>query len=97
MELTTYFKPWLSYLVCTLLMCIIYCGLEQASGKIGFTAKCILSSWCIISIIVTVMLFGLQTYISETGSFPPLQISGVTFLLSCLTLSISSCCIHSAK
>lgn len=92
----SYLKPWLWYLMSALIMCIIYCGLEKANKSLGFTAKSILCSWCIISIVVTVALFGLQTYINEVGSFPPLQVSGVTLGASCLTLCISSCCIYCA-
>jgi hypothetical protein len=91
-----YLKPWLWYLVCTLILCVLYCGLEKASGSLGFTAKCILCSWSIISIVITVMLFGLQTYIDILGRLPPINISGITIGASCLTLCISSSCVYSA-
>lgn len=89
-------KPWLWYLVLALIMCVLYCGLEKANGKLGTTAKLVLSSWSIISCIVTIALFGLQTMIDVSGQMPPLQASGVTLGASCLTLCISSSCVYSA-
>lgn len=91
-----FLKPWLWYFVSALLMCVIFCGLEKANGKLGLTAKSSLCLWTIISLAVTGALFGLQTYINLTGSFPPLQVSGVTLAASCLTLCISSSCVYSA-
>lgn len=91
-----YLKPWLWYLVSALIMCVLYCGLEKANNSLGFTAKGILCSWCIISVVITFMLFGLQTMIDVTGKMPPLNISGVTIGASCLTLCISSSCVYSA-
>lgn len=91
-----FLKPWLWYIVSALLMCVIYCGLEKTHGKLGMTAKSILCSWSIISVIVTGALFGLQTYIDVSGSLPPLQASGIALGASCLTLCISSSCVYSA-
>jgi hypothetical protein len=92
-----YLQLWLWYLLSALIMSVIYCGLERASGKIGFTAKSIMCSWSIISLVVAVMLFGLQTFWDKTGKFPPMQISGATLGASCVTLIISSCCVHCAS
>ena len=92
-----FLKPWLWYLLSALIMCVIYCGLERSSGSIGFFAKSVLCLWSIISFVVTIMLFGLQTYINEVGSLPPMQVSGATLGASCLTLCISSCCIQCAS
>ncbi len=91
-----FLKLWLWYLILALAMCIIFCGLEMSHGKLGLTAKMSLSSWSIISFIVTVALFSLQSYIDVSGSLPPLQVSGITLVASCLTLCLSSSCIYSA-
>lgn len=91
-----FLKPWLWYLLSALIMCVIYCGLEKANGKLGFTAKAVLFSWSLISLVVTIALLGLQTYINTVGSLPPMQISGVTIGASCITLCISSSCIYCA-
>lgn len=88
-------KPWLWYLTSALIMCIVYCGIEKANNSLGTTAKCILCSWSIISLVVTSALFGLQTYIDEIG-FPPLQVSGVAVGASLITLCLSSSCVYSA-
>jgi hypothetical protein len=92
----SFLKPWLWYLLCALIMCIIYCGLEKANGGLGMTTKSILCSWSIISCIVTVALFGLQTSIDISGKLPPFQVAGGVLAASCVTLSISSCCIYCA-
>lgn len=92
-----YLQPWLWYLLSALIMCIIFCGLERHKGKIGFTTKAVLSIWSILSLVITVMLFGLQQYINEIGGMPPLQVSGVTLGASCITLCISSGCIYCAS
>ena len=89
-------KPWLWYLLSALIMCIIYCGLEKANDSLGLYAKSILCSWSLLSFIVTIALFGIQTYIDQVGSLPPLQVSGVTIGASILTLCISSSCVYSA-
>lgn len=91
-----FLKPWLWYLMSALLMCVIFCGLERAHGKLGLAVKSSLVLWSIISLVVTGALFGLQTYIDTSGSLPPFQISGITLIASCLTLSISSGCVYSA-
>lgn len=92
----SYLKPWLWYLTSALIMCIMYCGIEKANDSFGMTAKSVLCSWSIISLIVTVALFGMQTFIDVTGKLPPLQVSGVTIGASILTLCISSSCIYCA-
>lgn len=92
----SFLKPWLWYFLCALIMCSLYCGLEKANGKLGMTAKSILCSWSIISFVVTIALFGLQTMIDVTGRLPPMQIAGATLGASCVTLCISSSCVYSA-
>lgn len=91
-----FLQPYLWYLICALIMCILYCGLERSSGKLGLTAKTVLCSWCIISIVVTIALFGMQTAI-EGGVRPPPQAAAITFGASVVTLCISSGCVYCAQ
>jgi hypothetical protein len=92
----SFLKPWLWYLLSALAMCVLFSGLEKANGKLGFTAKTILCLWVTISSVITVALFGIQGFIDITGRLPPLQASGIVLGASCLTLSLSSCCVYCA-
>lgn len=91
-----FLKPWLMYLVSALILCVVYCGLEKANGKIGLTTKSIASVWIIITFIVTSGLFGIQSFINNTGRLPPIQVAGVTLGASCVTLLLSSVCVYCA-
>jgi hypothetical protein len=91
-----YLQPYLWYLICAMALCIIYFGIEKSNGKLGFTAKAVLSSWCLISLIVTSALFGMQSMITS-GRPPPPQMALVTFGASIITLCISSSCVYCAQ
>lgn len=91
-----FLQPYLWYLICALIMCIMYCGLERSSGKLGLTAKSVLCSWCIISTLITIGLFGIQSS-TESGIPPPPQATALTFGASIITLCISSSCVYCAQ
>jgi hypothetical protein len=76
-------------------MSVLYCGLEKSNGKLGFTAKAILCSWCIVSLLITSGLFGIETMI-EHKETPPPQLSLLTVGASILTLCVSSSCVYCA-
>ena len=92
-----FLSPYLWYLICALIMCILYCGLERANGHLGFTAKAVICCWSIVSTVVTLALFSMQTAALEAGVTPPPQIAAVTFGASILTLCISSSCVYCAQ
>ena len=91
-----FLQPYLWYLICALIMCVLYCGLEKSNGELGFTAKSVLCIWCIISTVITVALFGMQTVV-EGGATPPPQAAALTFGASVITLCVSSSCVYWAK
>ncbi len=91
-----FLQPYLWYLISALIMCILYFGLEQANGGLGFTAKSVLCTWCIASTLITVALFGIQSAV-ESGATPPPQATALTFGASVITLCISSGCLYCAK
>ncbi len=91
-----FLQPYLWYLICALIMCVLYCGLERAHGNLGFTAKAVMCSWSIISLVITVLLFGIQTS-AEQGITPPPQATALTFGASVITLCVSSSCVYCAQ
>lgn len=91
-----YLQPYLWYLLCAMFLCILYFGIEKSHGKLGFTSKAVLCSWCIISLAITSGLFGIQSMISS-GRIPPPQLSLAIFGASFATLCISSCCVYCAQ
>jgi hypothetical protein len=98
MSLMTYLQPYISYMICAIVMCVIYIGVERANGPLGLTTKSILCSWSIISTGIIGALYFIQ---SQLTSFPPKPVDpatiGGTVVACILTLSISSCCINCAK
>lgn len=95
MGLMTYLQPYITYMISAIILCVLYIGIEKSHGSIGFTAKSIICSWCIISTIVISALFGVQTRLENFKPVTPHVLIG-TFAASFLTLSISSCCVYSA-
>ena len=91
-----FLQPYLWYLICALIMCVLYCGLERSNGGLGFTAKSVLCIWCILSTVITVALFGIQSG-AEEGITPPPQATALTFGASVVTLCISSGCVYCAQ
>jgi hypothetical protein len=95
MGLMTYLQPYISYMICAIILCVMYIGLEQSHGPIGNTAKSVICSWCIISTVVIIALYGIQTQLENFRPVSPHVIIG-TGVASIVTLSISSCCVNSA-
>jgi hypothetical protein len=91
-----FLKPYLWYLVCAVILCILYYGLEQSHGGLGFMAKTIMCCWCLFSFIITIALFGVQTGI-ETGIGAPPQAIAITIGASIITLCISSSLVYCAQ
>jgi hypothetical protein len=96
MGLMTYLQPYISYMICAITMCVIYIGIERANGPLGLTTKSVLCSWSIISTVVIVALYFVQSQISNSMPVDPGTVTA-TAVASFLTLSISSCCINCAK
>ena len=82
-----------------ILLCVIYYGLEEANGGLGFSGKIIICSWSVISLLVMSIIFGYKAA-KETEdalgipddqkkikSFMPM------YLMSYGTLVLSSVCV----
>ena len=95
MSLMTYLQPYITYMISAIILCVLYIGIEKSHGKMGFSVKCIICSWCIISTIVISALFGVQQQLSNLRPVAPPVLIG-TFAASLITLSISSCCVYCA-
>ena len=86
-----------------LLLCSVYYGLEMSNGGLGMTAKTILCSWSIISLLVMSIIFGYKAAKdAEDAAGIPYALQKVKslipmYLISVGTLSISSLCIYSAQ
>ncbi len=91
-----FLQPYLCYFICALIMCIVYCGLEKSSGSLGMTAKSVMCIWCILSTVIAVALYGLQS-VAESGIPPSPQTTGITFGASIITLCVSSSCVYCAQ
>jgi hypothetical protein len=94
-----YTDPGFIYIMLAILLCVIYYGLEEANGGLGFTGKTIICSWSIISLLVMSIIFGYKAAKEaedalgipdeekKIKSFMPM------YLMSYGTLALSSVCI----
>jgi hypothetical protein len=55
-----YTNPGFIYILLALLLCCIYYGIEMSTGGLHGTAKCILSSWCVTSLIILSIILGIK-------------------------------------
>jgi hypothetical protein len=53
-----YTHPAFIYIILAMLLCVIYYGLEEANGGLGFTGKTVMVFWTIISLLVMSIIFG---------------------------------------
>jgi hypothetical protein len=83
------------YIILAILLCSIYYGLEMSNGGINFTKKSILSSWCITSLLVMSIIFGVKNA-EEQGLTQSKHII-IMYILSLSTLCSSSLFIYFAK
>lgn len=90
-----YTHPGFIYILLAVLLCSIYYGLEMSNGGLNFMGKSILSSWCITSLLVMSIIFGVKNA-QEQGLTQNKHII-IMYILSIGTLSTSSLCIYSAQ
>ena len=90
-----YTHPGFLYIILAILLCSIYYGLEMSNGGLNFTGKSILSSWCITSLLVMSIIFGVKNA-EEQGLTQSKHII-IMYVLSLSTLCSSSLFIYFAK
>ena len=95
MGLMTYLQPYISYMICSIILCVLYIGIEKANGTMGITVKSVICSWCIISTVIIGALYSIQTQLTNLRPVAPPVIIG-TAAASIITLSISTCCVNCA-
>jgi len=82
------------YLGTSLLLCCSYCCIENTKekGNLDTATHSILSSWCIVSIIVTSIIAGVVGEMSM-GATNATHVL-IALILACVTLSLSSSLIY---
>jgi len=90
-----YTNPGFIYILLAILLCCVYYGLEMSNGGLDSTKKSILSSWCITSLLVMSIIFGVK-HAQEQGLAQSKHII-IMYILSVGTLSASSLCIYIAQ
>lgn len=81
-------NPATMYAGCAGIMFLLYTSIETYAGTLsGAGTKCILSSWCIISLIVTSFMMSILTA-KETSLVDP-QTELIMYIVCILTLTIS--------
>lgn len=92
-----YTNPGFIYILLALLFCCIYYGVEMSNGGIHGTAKSILSSWCITSLIIMSIILGIKKIQSNKPELITLKHIMIMYGLSIGTLLSSSFIIFMAS
>ena len=88
-------NPGFIYILLAILLCSVYYGLEMANGGLDFTKKSILFGWCITSLLVMSIIFGVKN--AEEQGLTQAKHIIIMYILSVGTLSTSSFFIYFAQ